>query len=155
MMRNGWAWLGWVFIGCPVLLGCQSGSGGVRPAPGVSVLAPGDAGDAEAVALMTQEPGRSFRVVGLVRAAGEARFEGQIPEARASAERTLRRQGASVGADAVIIDESGVAEVEGGAVNLGTFGSEESNLQRPGGAAYATRPVHRVTLRGRAIVFTE
>jgi len=153
MMRMGLLVLGTLsmMVG---LVGCQSSSGGVRPAPGVTVMALGEAGDAEEVALMRQEPGRAFRVVGLVRSAGEARFEGQIQDARARAERTLRRQGASVGADAVIIDESEVVEVAGGAMQAGTFGSDDSNLQRPGGAAYATRPVHRVLLRGRAIVFT-
>lgn len=137
-----------------LLMSCSSGAGSVRAAPGVRVLEPGEAGDGSAVALMTLEPTRGFRVVGLVRSEADARFEGQIGEARSRAEAGLRGQGALVGADAVVVDESDVAEIPGGSVGVGLSDLDGGNLQRPGGAAYATRPVHRVTLRGRAIVFT-
>jgi hypothetical protein len=142
--------------GCLALLaGCESGSGTVRPAPGVEVVS--DA-DAAGVAVLADEPQRPYAVVGRVRAMADARFEARIDEARAAAERALRRQGASVGADAVIVDEALIMDLDGGAIepSLGGdgFGSDH-NLQRPGGAAYATRPVHRVVLTGRAVRFAD
>lgn len=128
---------------------CESGSGSVRPAPGVQRV---DDGDPAGVALFTSDPDRSFVVVGRVRAMADARFEARINEARAAAEQALRRQGASVGADAVIIDEAFVMDLDGGAIDppMGDL-NDQRNLQRPGGAAYATRPVHRVVLVGRAV----
>lgn len=128
---------------------CESGSGSVRPAPGVQLV---DDGDPAGVALFTSDPDRSFVVVGRVRAMADARFEARINEARAAAEQALRRQGASVGADAVIIDEAFVMDLDGGAIDqpMGDL-NDQRNLQRPGGAAYATRPVHRVVLVGRAV----
>lgn len=112
---------------------------------------------------MREEPGGSFEVVGLVTGSADARFEGRIPEARAAAERAIRAQAAGIGADAVVLDEAFVAEIEGGGIpadglgaGLGSgfgsgFGAGEGNLQRPGGTMIVTRPVHRVVLRGRAI----
>lgn len=128
---------------------CESGSGSVRPAPGVQLV---DDGDPAGVALFTSDPDRSFVVVGRVRAMADARFEARINEARAAAEQALRRQGASVGADAVIVDEAFVMDLDGGAIDqpMGDL-NDQRNLQRPGGAAYATRPVHRVVLVGRAV----
>lgn len=142
-----------MLVGSVCLTGCSSGTGGLVAAPGVRVLEPSEAGDGSAVVLLSSEPARAFRVVGLVRSGSDARFAGQIGEARSRAEALLRRQGASVGADAVIVDETDVAEIAGGAVGAGLADLDGGNLQRPGGVAYATRPVHRVTLRGRAIVF--
>lgn len=143
-----------VFVAVGVV-GCSPNTGSVRAAPGVRLLEPGEAGDGSAVALITRDPTRAFTVVRRVRGESVARFEGQIGEARTRAETVLRRQGASVGADAVIVDAVDVAEIGGGAVQTGLSDLDGGNLQRPGGAAYATRPVHRVTLRGRAIVFTD
>lgn len=128
--------------------GCESGSGSVRPAPGVEVV---EHADASAVGLLNADPDRPFVVVGRVRASADTRFEGRIPEARAAAERALREQGASVGADAVVIDEAFVLDLDGGAIHTGGDLNEDRNLQRPGGAATATRPVHRVVLVGRAV----
>lgn len=129
--------------------GCESGTGSVRPAPGVEMV---EDADAAAVGLLDKDPDRPFVVVGRVRAAADARFEGRIPEARAAAERALRAQGAAVGADAVVIDEAFVMDLEGGAVDTGVGDLNDGrNLQRPGGAAVATRPVHRVVLVGRAV----
>ena len=133
--------------------GCESGSGSVRPAPGVEIV---EGVDSDAVAVLTEPPARGFTVVGRVRAAADARFEARIDEARAAAERALRRQGASVDADAVIIDEAMVLDLDGGAVVDPLAGPDEDrNRQRPGGAAIATRPVHRVVLVGRAVRWTE
>lgn len=133
-----------------VLPACETGSGSVRPAPGVSVV---EDGDADAVALLRSEPGRPFLVVGSVRATADARLESRVDEARAAAERALRRQGASVGADAVIIDRALVADYEGGAEAVDPLATEDAGRDRlrPGGAAYATRPVKRVVLTGRAV----
>lgn len=136
------------------LAGCESGTGMVRPAPGVEVISDADAGG---VAVLAAEPERPYTVVGRVRAMADARFEPRINEARAAAERALRRQGAAVGADAVIVDEAVVMDLDGGAIepSMGSLGTEDNNLQRPGGAAYATRPVHRVVLTGRAVRFAD
>lgn len=136
------------------LPGCESGTGMVRPAPGVEVVS---GADADAVVLLNAEPERPYTVVGRVRSMADARFEARINEARAGAERALRRQGAAVGADAVIVDEAVVLDLDGGAIepSMSGLGASDSNLQRPGGAAYATRPVHRVVLTGRAVRFAE
>ncbi len=129
--------------------GCESGSGSVRPAPGVEVV---EHADPAGVVLLNENPSQVFVVVGRVRSAADARFEGRIPEARAAAERALRAQAASVGADAVIVDEAFIMDLDGGAVETGLGDLDDGrNLQRPGGAAFATRPVHRVVLIGRAI----
>ncbi|MEM9373184.1 MAG: hypothetical protein AAGA55_06025 [Planctomycetota bacterium] len=136
-------------------IGCSGGAGGVRPAPGVRVLPAEEAGSPDGVALLSDEPGRGFVVVGRVYGIGDARFEGRIAEARSAAERTLRLHAASVGAQAVIVDDEDIAEIPGGAVGIGAIGADDVNLQRPGGSVYATRPVHRVTVRGRAIVFAD
>jgi hypothetical protein len=131
------------------LASCESGVGAVRPAPGVEVV---DGADPATVDLMTEPPARPFRLVGRVRASADARFEGRIDEARAAAERELREQGARVGADAVILDEAFVLDLDGAAIEDPVpVLEDERNRQRPGGAAYATRPVHRVVLVGRAI----
>lgn len=141
--------LGWGgMIGLMGAAGCESGSGSVRPAPGVEIV---ENADASAVGLLHADPDRPFVVVGRVRASADARFEGRIPEARAAAERALRAEGAAVGADAVVIDESFIMDLDGGAVPTGGDLNEDRNLQRPGGAAFATRPVHRVVLVGRAV----
>lgn len=146
-----------VLVGCGLVAmagvgglgGCESGSGSVRPAPGVALV---EDADAAAVGLLDKDPDRPFVVVGRVRVSADARFEGRIPEARAAAERSLRAQGASVGADAVVIDEAFVMDLDGGAIETGVGDlNEDRNRQRPGGAAVATRPVHRVVLVGRAV----
>lgn len=132
-----------------LLPACESGSGSVRPAAGVSLV---EDADAAAVGLLNADPARPFTVVGRVRSFADARFEGRIAAARSAAEAELRRQGAAVGADAVVIDESVVADLEGGAIESGLAGfDDDANLQRPGGSAYATRPVKRVILTGRAV----
>lgn len=130
--------------------GCESASGVVMPAPGVDLVS--DA-DADAVGLLRKDPARPFMVVGRVRAFADARFEARIDEARAAAERALRRQGAAVGADAVVIDEAIVAHIEGAAVEnpLAGLGVDDRNRQRPGGPGIATRPFKRVILTGRAV----
>ena len=146
-----------VLVGCGLVAvagvgglgGCESGSGSVRPAPGVALV---EDADAAAVGLLEKDPDRPFVVVGRVWASADARFEGRIPEARAAAERALRAQGATVGADAVVIDEAFVMDLDGGAIDTGVGDLKDGrNLQRPGGAAVATRPVHRVVLVGRAV----
>jgi hypothetical protein len=136
-------------LGLATMPACESGSGSVRPAPGVQRVDDADPGP---VALLTADPDRPFTVVGRVRGMADARFEARINEARSAAEQALRRQGASVGADAVIIDEAFVMDLDGGAIDLPVGDlNDQRNLQRPGGAAYATRPVHRVVLVGRAV----
>lgn len=138
-----------LLVAAAVLPACESGQGSVRPAPGVALV---EDADADAVGVLTADPDRPFVVVGRVRSTADARFEPRINEARAAAERALQRQGAAVGADAVIIDEVYVMDLDGGAVQTGMGGlNDDRNLQRPGGAAYATRPVHRVVLVGRAV----
>ncbi|RMH28860.1 MAG: hypothetical protein D6692_04860 [Planctomycetota bacterium] len=132
-----------------LLPACESGSGAVRPAPGVAIA--DTPADPEAVALLTAEPSRPFRVVGAVRAFADARIESRVEQARTAAESEARRQGALVDADAVLIDDAFVAQLEGGAIESSPFNQDDRNLQRPGGAAYATRPVFRVILQGRAI----
>ncbi len=132
-----------------LLPACESGSGTVRPAPGVAIA--DTPADPDAVALLTAEPSRPYRVVGAVRAFADARIESRVEQARAAAESEARRQGALVDADAVLIDDALVAQLEGGAIEASPFNQDDRNLQRPGGAAYATRPVFRVLLQGRAI----
>lgn len=127
--------------------GCEHGSGVVRPAPGVQVV---EGADGSSVALLNAEPERAFTVVGRVRASADARIEARIGEARGAAERALRDQGAAVGADAVIVDEAAVLDLDGGAV-AEPMGDTAGDRQRPGGSVYATRPVHRVVLVGRAV----
>ncbi len=145
--------LGWAGLIGLMAAGCESGSGSVRPAPGVERV---EHADASAVGLLNADPDRPFVVVGRVRASADARFAGRIPEARAAAERALRAEGAAVGADAVVIDEALVLDLDGGAVRTGAGDlNEDRNLQRPGGAAFATRPVHRVVLVGRAVRWGE
>lgn len=131
------------------LAGCETGHGAVRPLPGVQIV---EDADPDAVELLVTEPDRAYTLLGRVRATADARIEGRIDEARRAAERALRRQGASVGADAVVIDEAVVMDLDGGAVEpLLTGPDAERDRLRPGGAAYATRPVHRVVLVGRAL----
>lgn len=142
--------------GMAFLPACETGHGSLRPAPGVQVV---EGGDADGVALLREAPAGGFEVLGIVSAHADARFEGRIDAARASAERVLRTKAAAVGADAVIVDEALVAEIPGdgyAADDLGSsfgdgFGAGSGNLQRPAGGAVLTRPVHRVVLRGRAV----
>ncbi|MCC5823960.1 MAG: hypothetical protein LAT64_11075 [Phycisphaerales bacterium] len=137
-----------MLAGCG-LPACETGHGSVRPAPGVEMV---EGVPADAVGVLSGEPERAYTVVGRVRATADARFEGRIDEARRAAERALHRQGASVGADAVLIDEAFVMDLDGGGIEPPLGGLEDDrNRQRPGGAAYATRPVHRVVLVGRAV----
>jgi hypothetical protein len=133
--------------------GCDNARGSLDPVPGIEPLDAIHACDAALIALFEREPGRSFVVVGRVRASADARFEGMIDGARDAAGRVLKAQAARLGADAVVVDEAVVVAMEGGAIEqdlLGDFRSGTSR-QRPAGPAYATRPVHRVVLVGRAI----
>lgn len=136
-----------------VSAGCDNTRSSLDPIPGLEPLDAIDPSDAALIALLQRDPDRAFVVVGRVRASADARFEGMVDQARDAAGRALRAQAARVGADAVVVDEAVVVEMEGGAVEQDLLGDLRSgpNRQRPGGPAYATRPVHRVVLTGRAI----
>lgn len=133
--------------------GCDNARGSLDPLPGIESLDEIDASVAALIPLYEREPGRPFVVVGRVGSSADARFEGMVDQARDAAGRALRAQAARVDADAVIVDEAVVVEMEGGAIEQDPIGGPGSgpDRQRPGGSAYATRPVHRVVLTGRAI----
>lgn len=141
--------------------GCDNARGSLDPIPGLEPLEKIDSSVASLIPLYDRDPGRPFVVVGRVRSSADARFEGMVDQARDAAGRALRDQAARVGAHAVVVDEAVVVAMEGGAIErdppdhfgsgLGSGFGSGSNRQRPGGTAYATRPVHRVVLIGRAV----